>query len=291
VGTVVARVLLKERLQNFSQLKALSIVGSSMTLSPLCAPFLGALLTHFFGWRSIFTFLSLFSACLLIGTFFFMNASKPSLIQHSIHPKALLYSYIAALKNPSFLLPTLTISLACSGEFAFILNSSFFYQKTLLLNPYIYSALISVILCSFLIGSYILNKSTNYYGASIILKRTIQICCIASFFPLIGWLIGPKTCGILLALSTVITMTGVGVIVPLTQSIALNISQVSGAAIAGLFFFLELLCIFITGYFISMFSQTALAMLSGILLCWLTLALVEPHFGPIKTLHKKEAIN
>lgn len=281
-GTVVARLVLKESLipsKNITQLKALSIVGSSMTLSPLLGPSFGALLTHCFGWKSIFIALSIISLLLFLGVLLLSRAAgDAALSRGALIQKKLLHKYIHALKTPSFLFPTMAISLVCAGEFAFILNSSFFYQNILKLTPYMYGVLMSIVLCSFLLGSLILNKAIVKHTADLILKRTIQGCSAISLLPILAWPAGSVYCGILLIVSTIFTMAGVGIIVPLTQSIALNISKVDGAAIAGLFFFIEFLFIFLVGFCISLFSNTALSMIIGITLCWITLCLVQYRF-------------
>ena len=76
-------------------------------------------------------------------------------------------------------------------------------------------------------------------------------------------------------ISTIITMAGVGIIVPLTQSVIINIGATRIAAITGLFFFIEFICITISGYIVSLFAGKLFPMLSGISICWIIIYVAE----------------
>ncbi len=277
-GTVLARLILKERLhaeKGLTQLKALSIVGANMALSPLIGPLLGASLTRWFGWQSIFYFLGAV-ACILFCCVLYLHQSNAVItVKHPIHPKVLLAKYRHVLQMKLFLFPTMAISLVCAAEFIFISNSAFYYQNIIGLNPFVYSVLLSCILFGFVIGTWILDRAIKVIPTHIVLKRTIQVCCLVALLPIIGWFGGGWSCAILLALSMLIAMAGLGIIIPLTQSIALNMAGGGGAAIAGLFFFIEFLAIGLAGYLVSLFSSPALPMILGLIICWAFLWLGE----------------
>lgn len=278
VGTVVARLILSDRLiatKKMNLLKALSIVGSGMTLSPLLAPLLGAALTYFLGWKAIFCLLGAFSLIMLIliGTLQkddkvnFHNKAK---ISNDIH------YIIEIVKNKIFLYPLIAIGLACSSEFIFISNSSTFYQNILNLNIFIYSLILSSVLLSFLIGSYILNKLINTFTENVIINCISKVVMIGSILSFTSYfLFSLKICTLIFTINMIIVMIAVGIIVPLTQKIIIDLGKKHGYTIVGLFFFGELLMMAFSGYLVSLSSLYLLSMILGILFCWMLLCIVN----------------
>ena len=276
MGTTLARLILKERLNSqdrFFELKALSIVSSSISISPLIGPMLGASLEKFFGWESIFYSLSIMSLILIVGVLLTQKKEKHN---KKCTISNMVITYTALLKNTSFMLPTILISLACSSEFIFISQSSFLYQIFLNYNPFQYSIIVSLVLLSFLIGSYSVNRLVKRFSNSSILKTTGYLCCFFSFFPLLSLIIDSKDYLLYSTVfSSIISMIGVGIVVPLTQSIAMNFSKTFGNSAAGLFFFIELSFIAFIGYSVSLFDNQVKPMIFGILFCWIAFVVIS----------------
>lgn len=286
VGTVIGRLILQERLayEKYSQVAALSIISSAMTASPIVAPTLGAGLTKWFGFNSLFYFLFLVALCLILITIKLYRTAHPVTTnkdneENSNHYpfsfKRLWHNYKTLLKLNQFIIPTVGISLTCSAEFIFISNSAFFYQDQLHLSLFNYSFLLSLTLAGFLIGSYVNNKLLRNYPYRLLLNKVSLLCSITSLLPIITYFMSYKLCGITLFISMIINMAGLGIVLPLTQSIALNIAKERGNSSVGLFFFIEFMTITISGFLVSLSNYHTLAMLTGIAACWILFLLAN----------------
>lgn len=275
-GTVIARLILKEQIPNEDkQLKALSLVAASMAISPLIGPYLGAIIAHRFGWQAIFYFLGFSGALLLIPLYSLVKKEYHNTSASRFQLIEIITIYKATLKNPDFIVPTIAIGLACASEFAFIANSSFFYQDVLGFSSVTYSLILSLALSGFLAGSYILNYAIKNMPREQILSLTVKLCTLATITPLLALAYGIKLSGYILIISTIITQAGVGIIVPLTQSTVLNIQSKRSSSVTGLFFFIEFVLMGIIGYVLSLFTDKLLPMLIGISLCWVAIYITE----------------
>lgn len=274
-GTVIARLIIKDHLheeKGFTQLKALNLVAACMAFSPLIGPFLGAAMTNLLGWQSIFYFLGSIACVLSYAVYRLSKISQESFFTTSLDVKRIFKIYRTVLKNDQFVVPTIAISLACASEFIFVANSPFFYQSVLHFNALAYGLLLSIVLSGCLLGSYLLNQMSKKMNSEMVLHKTVMICSLISFLPFIASLLGNKIGGYALIISTIITMAGVGIIIPLTQSVALTISRALGTSVVGLFFFVEFVAIGLAGYVVSLFNNPFLPMVIGISLCWLGIA-------------------
>lgn len=271
-GTVLARLILQEEFDHsgtFSELQALSVIASSISLSPLIGPVLGAFLSSTLGWKSIFYFLGIMSASMLLFT---VRARQQPLDR--LNNKKSIFTSMQCLVNQEFLLPTVAIGLSCATEFIFISESSFIFQKQFNRSPFEYGIIASCVLLSFLIGSWLLNRLVHTCNRNSIIKITSYICCATTTFLLFVAIFIPNIQEIIVIITSIITMIGVGIMVPLTQSMALNFAREIGNTLVGFFFFIELFIVSTVGYIVSCFIDGVLPLEFGISGCWFTLSII-----------------
>lgn len=124
-GMVVGRAIVNDLYDETEGARALSLLMMVMTLMPIAAPSLGALILSLASWRAIFVvILAIGGACGLL-TFWLLPESLPAERRSRTPLREGFADYWQLLRTPAFLLPTLAGGFAMGAMFAFISGSPF----------------------------------------------------------------------------------------------------------------------------------------------------------------------
>lgn len=118
-GFIAGRAMIRDAHDAESAHRAMSQVMMLFALAPAIAPVLGGWLHDYFGWRSVFWFLSGFGGLLVLMGFFI----KETLVlenRQSIHPSSVARVYVRALLHRRFPALVLSLSFAFAGLFLYI---------------------------------------------------------------------------------------------------------------------------------------------------------------------------
>lgn len=101
-GIVIGRAIVRDRFDHLNAARILSLLGLIMGLAPLLAPFIGAAILHFFGWRPIFGALAAFGTC--VGLFVLLTLKESRSPETAIRARAenAFKAYGALLGQPRF---------------------------------------------------------------------------------------------------------------------------------------------------------------------------------------------
>lgn len=101
-GIVIGRAIVRDRFDHLNAARILSLLGLIMGMAPLLAPFAGALILHYFGWRPIFGFLVVFG--LGVGLFVLLTLKETRSPETAIRARAESAgrAYLALLRQPRF---------------------------------------------------------------------------------------------------------------------------------------------------------------------------------------------
>lgn len=178
--------------------KLMSYITMSVSISPIFAPILGALLQETFGWRSNFI------AMLLIGVGVFALAYfKLSEIKNFVATPCTLKSatirYTAVLKNAYFWCYSLCAALAFTAAMCFILNSSYILMDVVKLNPQQFALLFASNALMLILGGFLgirLRKRFDVdqnikIGAALIFLGSLVILLRIAFASISVWVILP----------------------------------------------------------------------------------------------------
>ena len=119
-GMVAGRAMIRDTYDSRLAQKAMSYVLMLFALAPAIAPILGGWLHSYFGWRSIFYFLCLYSVVMLVLS---MGSIKESLdVTHrkSFHPLSVLKVYIRTACNIRFISIVMALATTFAGLFIYI---------------------------------------------------------------------------------------------------------------------------------------------------------------------------
>ena len=265
-GTLIARIIVRDVFNQKSQVSVLSYLATGLVISPIFGPIIGAYISTYLGWRSIFLALSFFSFVTLVLVYVYMKES----LANNAHGKklkiiVLLSQYFHLLRHREFIFNTLVISFAWAIYFTFTSSSSVLIQRLYLIDPIEYSFIFSITICGFIFGTIFIRwriKSSNLrflimLAGLIILTSTLilSILALGNFGSL--WV----------NLSLVFfALFGIGIIFPATQAGVMNPFKNNIGLISGLFYSIEMLFGAIFGLILSYIGFTSWTLISFIML-------------------------
>jgi MFS transporter, DHA1 family, multidrug resistance protein len=234
------------------QINFLAGLSAAMALCALIAPVIGGGMQIYFGWRSVFYLLIVFTFILLI---LIQNQLKET---HEIIGKFSLReaisNYKMLLKNRLFISYSLAIGFVWCNYFAFTLEAPFLLIKNLGLSTLSFGLLYSLIISSYLAGTLLTKRFANKAGWDYLILVAAGLCVVGSllmmlalgFFSL-NW--------ITLSCPMIIVMMGVGIIIPCTQAAVMQPFPAIAGTASGLFFFIQMGFGGVCGLIIQMFTR------------------------------------
>lgn len=130
-GFVVGRAVVRDVFEGHAAQRVMANVTMIFTIAPAIAPVLGGWLHEWFGWRSVFYFLALFS----VGLWTWSALKLPETLhperRHPLHPAFLLRSYSRALTSVPFLATAFAAALNFTAMFLYISSAPVFLIRHL----------------------------------------------------------------------------------------------------------------------------------------------------------------
>lgn len=119
-GIVVGRAVVRDLFHGHQAQQVMAAAMLLFGIAPAIAPVIGGLLETAFGWRSIFVFLSILGAILILMVLCGLRETLPKEKRHSMHPIVLLRNYGHALTRFHFLELALIVAFNFGGFFLYI---------------------------------------------------------------------------------------------------------------------------------------------------------------------------
>ena len=146
-------------------------------VAPAVAPIIGGLLHDWFGWRSVFYFLSGYSALVTALLFFRVPETLSIDKRQSIHPANIARLYRDTLVHPRFLRLVLTTAFIFSGMFVYVAGApSFIYDFFNLASDDFY-ILFAPLVCGLMVGAWISGKLSHRWP----MESTVKLALLSLF--------------------------------------------------------------------------------------------------------------
>ncbi len=129
VGMVASRAMVRDLFSVTETAKVFSLLMLIVGVSPIIAPTLGGYVTAVLGWRYVFVVLTLISACILTGVYFFLPESRLPDPNYSLKPKVIFGNFRDVVRDSQFVTYAFTGALATSGLYAYIAGSPAVFMK------------------------------------------------------------------------------------------------------------------------------------------------------------------
>lgn len=129
-AAVVARAAITKNYDANKAAHVFLIMSPVLAVSPAVAPIIGGLLARFFGWRSIFLFITLLAILILVLSLKYLFVRQDNLHHDSsIHPISILKNYWVILKNRRFSSYLATRCGVDAAYFGYITASPFIFHQ------------------------------------------------------------------------------------------------------------------------------------------------------------------
>ena len=272
-GTVVGRVIVRDRFQKAEQVSYLSWMSSGMALSPVVAPLIGSVIDVALGWRWVFVVLAVVAACVLLALCTVVPETKPGW-HGPVHPAGedgrehpaqpgLLRLYGSLLHDRHFLRHSLIISAIYCTYFPFVAESSLVLQRTLGLSQVQYAGVFALTILGYLGGASVFRRRFGAWGAEGVIGRALRLNLLFAVVWAAATLVFP---GSLLAivLPMVPIMLSVGMSIPACQFAVMQPHAGAVGAVSGLFFFIQMAVTALFGLVVASLSNGSPAPMVGV---------------------------
>lgn len=291
-GTVVGRVIVRDRFQEAEQVSYLSWMSSGMALSPVVAPLIGSVIDVALGWRWVFVVLAVVAAGVLLALCTVAPETQPGRYgpahlageddrEHSVQP-GLLRLYLSLLHDRHFLRHSLIISAIYCTYFPFVAESSLVLQRSLGLSQVQYAGVFALTILGYLGGASVFRRRFGAWGAEGVIGRALRLNLLFAVVWAAATLMFP---GSLLAivLPMMPIMLSVGMSIPACQFAVMQPHAGAVGAVSGLFFFIQMAVTALFGLVVATLSDGSPAPMVGVSLVASVLAWGAAWVFPART--------
>ncbi|WP_241974383.1 multidrug effflux MFS transporter [Aliidiomarina minuta] len=174
MGVVNTMAMVRDRYSGRESAQVLSKIVTILMIAPLAAPFIGSFLLLFADWRSIFFFLFLYAAILLVVLRLALPETRLAEHVSVISP---LRRYLAVLKNRQALAFLFSVAMSNAGMFAFITGSPGVYMGYYGVSEFIYPFLFGANILALSLSNQINIRLLHRFSTTQILRvgQSIQL--------------------------------------------------------------------------------------------------------------------
>ena len=243
-GTVIGRVIVRERFATAEQGALLSRISTGMALSPVLAPLAGSVVADACGWRGVFALLAAAGALALALVWRHLPETlRPAGAAAAAHERRLVRTWLMLLRDRHFLRYSLAIGFVYCTYFPFIAASSVLFQRGLHVSGHMYAAIFGVTVLGYVVGSNVFRRAGARWPVDGVLAGAacLNLCGAACLWAASAAAPAGVAAGVAaLVLPMFVVMVSVGIAIPACQFAVLQpFAGIAGTA-SGLFFFVQM---------------------------------------------------
>lgn len=252
-GTVVGRVIVRDKFDKSTQAAMLSKISMGMALSPIVAPLIGSLVDAALGWRWVFIGLGMLATVSLAMICLLLPETRPATEDRS-GKAAALSIYRRLLSDRYFMRYALSISFVYCTYFPFVAESSVLLQRTMRLSATDYALVFGMTVAGYVIGSHLFKRWSKRFQADRLISLAAGGNLAGAAMLLASTTLYPQTLAALLA-PFLLIMLSVGVAIPACQFRVLQPYPHAAGSASGLFFFIQMALTAVCSYLTSCMSD------------------------------------
>jgi DHA1 family bicyclomycin/chloramphenicol resistance-like MFS transporter len=170
-GVVMARAMVRDLAERDRAAQVMSVMMACVSIAPMLAPLIGALVFQLAGWRAIFWTLAAFGlAALFAGTLGARETLRPE-HRAPLHLVTVLGRFAQLLRTRDFIGYALAPAFMFGTMMAFVSGSPFVYIDHYGLAPSQYAWLFAANVVAMTLGSTINSRLVQRFGADALLRR------------------------------------------------------------------------------------------------------------------------
>ena len=230
VGPTLARAVARDVFGPTGAARALSLIAMMMALAPAIAPTLGGVLLLVLPWPSVFIFLAVYGAAMMLLIQVYLPESLPQI--QSLHPRVIARNYGELLVDPFFLTVTVTSGLIYSGLMVYLASSSFIFIDMLGVPRQYFGLIFLGSVVGYMAGSALSARLSRQYDSERIMLVGVLQTMAASGLLLLSCYAWPESV-LALMLPMMVYSTAMGLVLPHAMAIALRpFAHIAGTASA-----------------------------------------------------------
>jgi DHA1 family bicyclomycin/chloramphenicol resistance-like MFS transporter len=199
-GIIVGRAIIRDRFEGAQAHQLMAQVTMLFGLAPAVAPILGGYLHTFFGWQSVFLFLTLFGAVILVASVMSLPETLPAEARTPFRPAPLARTYLSIFGNGRFVALVLSLGLGFGGFLLYVASAADFVQGILGLSDRGFAWLFVPLVFGLVGGSWLVNLTAGrveanrlaFYGYLLMFGgAAFNLSYNALFTPQVPWAVLP----------------------------------------------------------------------------------------------------
>ncbi|MBM3357208.1 MAG: multidrug effflux MFS transporter [Betaproteobacteria bacterium] len=177
VGWVVGRAVIRDSFQGFEAQRLMSLVTMIFGLAPALAPVIGGWLQGWLGWESVFLFLALYGALLLVGCWLRLPETHPPAARQPFALAPLARNYLKLAGDVRLVLLCLAIALNFCGFFLYIASAPAFIYNLLGLTETDFVVLFVPGIAGVMLGAFVSGRAAGKLSP----QRTVGVGYLVMF--------------------------------------------------------------------------------------------------------------
>ena len=224
-----------------------SYISMVFGIMPAIAPIAGSYFQGYFGWRSVFIFMVVYSIVAFLIIWLFLPETNKALNIHAIEFMQVVKIYGLLFSNRIFMSNTIAMSAAISGILAYYTITPFLFQNVLHVDAVQYGWLTVLIAAGLLVGKGLNILLMRKHSPGLVLVQGNVVMFISALLMLLLGLIGIRTIAATVA-PMIIFVIGTGLVISNSFTGAIMpFKKIAGSA-GSLYSFLQTIAIFVITY-------------------------------------------
>lgn len=170
-GMVVGRAIIRDSLEGHAAQRLMAWVTMIFGLAPAVAPVVGGWLQGAFGWHSVFVFLALYAAALIIGCYWKLPETLPPPARQPFLLKPLAQNYFRLGRSVPLFLLSSAVALNFAGFFLYVVSAPAFVYRILGLGETQFAWLFVPGIAGVMIGAFLSGRVAGRLTP----RRTVRI--------------------------------------------------------------------------------------------------------------------
>ncbi|MCJ2377452.1 Bcr/CflA family multidrug efflux MFS transporter [Vibrio sp. ZSDZ34] len=188
-AAVIISAVVRDMFDREDFARTMSFITLVITLAPLVAPLIGGHLAIWFGWRSIFWFLTIFSVFVIAAVYWKIPETLPVEKRQPLRVRSTLRNYLNLCKNPVAMGLMFSGAFSFAGMFAFLTAGSFVYIDIYGVTPDQFGYLFGLNIVTMILMTSINGKVVKKVGLHGMLRFGLAVQLFAGLGLLTGWLL------------------------------------------------------------------------------------------------------
>ena len=184
-GLVIGRAIIRDLFEGKEAHRLIAHVTIVFAIAPAVAPVIGGQLHAWFGWRSVFGFLCLFSSGLWLWCLLKLPETLDPRQRQPLHPLYLIRSYRKVLTNGPFVAGAVAISVNFCGFFVYVASAPIFLLQHLKVKETEFFWLFGPATAGMISGAWLASRLAGHMAHKQLIQRGFLLMIAAALSNLV----------------------------------------------------------------------------------------------------------